>query len=321
MTESLQACGIVSAGSAGSAEAIGAAEEAETLEIPEKTEVTAEIATTEEDEVEDVSMTGEEAIASRARPLQGFATIDTGAHLQRVEELTDMSQAAETTHRPAAAARPLTTVHTTAHPPHPDAAVVTLLAFRALPRRLASLVDAVTTGLHPEMPTTAKTTKASAVMKAADPVRVLLLTSVAHDHPDVTATIAAEDRPPTIADHLLQRNAAEEPRPLCLDHRHAGAAMSQAHVHVRVRVRRRGVVKGTRTRRLSAPKGVTSVGLAQVMSAKAAAPAATSHLRRKMVRWTQRSERGRMDNDTRKVKTIRHEGVSHQHKGQRVLSW
>lgn len=81
VTESLQACGIVSAGSAGSAEAIGAAEEAETLEIPEKTEVTAEIATTEEDEVEDVSMTGEEAIASRARPLQGFATIDTGAHL------------------------------------------------------------------------------------------------------------------------------------------------------------------------------------------------------------------------------------------------
>lgn len=282
-------------------------------EMPEKIEVTAEIATTEEAEVLDVSMTGEEATAIRALLLQGLATTDTEAHLQRAEELTDTSQVDETTLPPAAADRPPTTAHATDRLPHPDAAVATPPAFLALPRRHASLADVATTGPHPEMPTTAKiTAKASAVTKAADPVRVLLLTSVAHDHPDVTATTAAEDRPPTIADHLPRRSAAAEPHPLCLDHHHADDATPQARGRVHARLR--GAVRGGLTRRPHAPTSATSVGLAQVMPAKAAAPAAISHLLKKTVRWIRRRK-----NNTRKVTTTRHGRVSQQHKEQRAL--
>jgi hypothetical protein len=266
----------------------------EAAEVTETTEVTAEAETTAEVETEeeaDVSMTDEEATATRAHLLRGLATTDTEALLHRAE-LTATSQAAhtKTTRTHAGAARPPTTAPeavpprllqgaaaippASALPQHllPDA--VAIPPAHALPhRRLARHEGAATTNRYREMSPIAKMTaeaKATAVTKAADPVRVLLLTNVAHDHPDVTAnptTPAAADRLRTTADLLLPRNAAAELRCQDLARRLAGVAIARCQDpdHVRARahahVHLRGAVKGAMTRSCCrAPTDVTSVG-------------------------------------------------------------
>lgn len=278
----------------------------EAEEVTETTEATAEAETTVEAETEeevDVSTTDEEATAIRAHLLRGLATTDTEALLHRAE-LTATSQAAhtETIHPDAAAAHPPTTAPEAVPPPlHlPDAAAIP--PAHALPhRRLASHAGAATTDLSRErLPTARMTreTKATVVTKAADPVRVLLLTSVAHDHPDVTAnptTPAAVDRLRTIADPLLPRNATVELRRQSLARRLAGVAMSQcrdpdrAHAHAH----HRGVATSVMTRSsYRAPTDVTNIGSVQVtkqaVAAAAAAPAAY-HLRLAR-RWTPKND-------------------------------
>lgn len=261
-----------------------------TTEASEMTEVTAE----REAEAVDVSMTGEEDIATRGRLLRrGFATTDTEPLLQRVE-LTAMFQAAhtETTLPPAGAARPRTIAPAAALPLLLGADAATHPASHALPPRLARPADIATTGPHPEMPATARTTtprakaKASAVTNTADPVRVLLLTSVAHDHPDDPTKPAAEGRPPTTADPLLRRNeAARHRRPSPDRHLAGAAAMFQAHGLLRVH--RRGVAKGEMTK-----TGKTRAGTAKVMRVGAGAAVevaialATSHPLRSPNPWT-----------------------------------
>lgn len=290
-------------------EAIEVTEEATgttgTTEGPERTEVTAVTAEREAAEV-DASMIGEEEdIATRGRLLRrGFATIDTEALLRRAE-LTATFQAAhtETILLPAGAARPPTTARAAALQLLPQgAAAATPPASHALPPQLARPVDVATTGLHLEMPVTAKTktpragAKASAVTNTADPVRVLL-SSVAHDLPEDPTTPAAEDRLPTTADPLLRRNAAARPRRPSLDRRLAGAAMFPAHDLAHAC--RLGVAKEEMTR-MSCPvrTGRTRVGSAKVMQAGAGAAAvvaaavATSHLLRKRSPWTRTSRAG-----------------------------
>lgn len=246
-------------------------EATEEEEVTETTEVTAEVATEEE---VDVSMTGEEATATRAHLLRGLATTDTEALLQRAE-LTATSQAAhtETTRTHAAAARPPTTAPDPA-PPRLLPGAVAIPPARALPhRRLARHEGAATIDQYREMPPIAEMTaeaKATVVTKAADPVRVLLLTDVAHDHPDVTAnptTPAAADRLRTTADPLLPRNAAAELRRQGLARRLVGVAIARCqdpdpdHARARAHVHLRGVVKGAMTRSCCrAPTVVTSVG-------------------------------------------------------------
>ena len=216
-------------------------------EDPGTTEVTAEET---EAEVVDASMTGEEDIATRGRLLRGFATTDTEALLHSAE-LTATFQAAhtETTLPPAGAARPPTIAPAAALPLLQGAAAATRPAStHAPPLRLARFADVATTGPHLEMPATARTTtprpkaKASVVTNTADPVRVLLLTSVAHDLLEDPTTPAAEGRPPTTADPLLRKNAAVRPRRPSLDRRLAGAAMSPAHDPLHAH--HRGVAKG-----------------------------------------------------------------------------
>lgn len=243
----------------------------EVTEPTEMTEVIVAIEMTEEvvtGEAEAVLMTDEEATAIRAHLLQGFATTDTEALLQRAE-LTATSQAAhiETT-LPAGAARLPTIAHAAVPPPHPQGAAAAILpASRALAHHHpARLADTATTGQHREMLLIAKTTakaKASAVKAAdPDPVRVLLLTSVAHDHPDATAnptTPAAEGRPRTTADPLLRRSVTAELHPQYRAHHLEGAAMPQnrdpAHVHLQ------DVETSEMTKSLChAPNAVTSVG-------------------------------------------------------------
>jgi hypothetical protein len=286
VTESLQVYVSVSA-------AIGEVTEvAEVLEVIETTEVIVEAETTEEvgtGEVVDVSMTDEEATANRAHLLRGFATTDTEALLHRAEEeLTATSQAAhtETILPPAGAARLPTTALAAVPPPlHPGAAAATPRAFRHPTRhRLARPEDAATTGQHHETSPTAKTTakaKASVVTKAADPVRVLLLTNVAHDHPDATAsptTPAAEGRPPTIADHLLPRNATAEHRRQYLVRHLASVAMLLCHDRPHDRLQ--GVARGAMTKSsCRAPTDTTNVGLAKVMQAGVVAVAAVAAVR------------------------------------------
>lgn len=277
----------------------------EVIETTEATEVIVGAGTTEteedgtEEEV-DVSMTDEEATAIRAHLLRGLATTDTEALLQRAE-LTATSQAAhtETILPPAGAARPPTIAHAAVPPPlHPGAAAATPQASPAhARRRLVRPADAATTGQHREMSLTAKTrakAKANVVTKAADPVRVLLLTSVAHDHPDATAsptTPAAEGRLRTIADPLLPRNATAELRHQYLVHHLAGAAMPQhqGHPHVRLPDAATSAMTKSSCRDLT---GATSVGLAQVMQAAAGVAAAVAvvtnhHHQRSAKRWTQ----------------------------------
>ena len=259
-------------------------------EAAEVTETTEEVATEEE---ADVSMTDEEATATRARLLQGLATTDTEALLHRAE-LTATSQAArtETIHPDAAAARPPTTALEAVHPLLPDAAAIPPV--HVLPhRRLASHAGAATTDQCREMSPTAKKTpdtKATAVAKAVDPVRVLLLTSVAHDRPDVTAnptTPAAVDRLRTIADPLLPRNATAELRHQSLARRLVGVAMHQCqdpdHVRAHAHAHHRGVATSVMTRSsYCAPTDVTSEGSAQItkqaaVAVAAAAAAVTGH--------------------------------------------
>jgi len=284
-------------------------------EAVEVTEMTEEVATEEE---VDVSMTDEEATAIRAHLLRGLATTDTEALLHRAE-LTATSQAAhtETTHPHAAAARPPTTAPEAVPPllPLPDAAAIppahALLHRR---RRLAGHAGAAMTDQCRGMSPTAKMTveaKATAVTKAADPVRVLLLTNVAHDRPDVTAhptTPAAADRLRTTADLLLPRNATAEPRRQGLARRLVGVAMprcqdpgrarARAHAHVRLQgVARSAMIRSS----CRAPTAVTSVGSARVtkraavavaVAAATAATAVTGHRRpRPAKRWTTRNDR------------------------------
>jgi hypothetical protein len=286
-------------------------EATEVEEVIETTEVIAEAETTEEVETEeeaDVSMTDEEATAIRAHLLQGLATTDTEALLQRAE-LTAMSQAAhtETIHPHAGAARPPTTAPAADPPPlHPGAAAATPLAFRALaPRRLARHAGEVTTGQHQEMSPTAKMTpeaKASVVTKAADPVRVLLLISVAHDHPDATANPtrpAAEDRLRMTADPLLPRNAPAEPHLRSLVRHLAGVVMPQHRDLAHVRLP--DVVTDAMTKSsCRAPTVVTSGGLVQVTRqaavgagvTAAVAAVTTSHRHQRLAkRWTPGSDR------------------------------
>ena len=244
----------------------------EAVGVTEMTEVIVGAETTVEvgtEEQVDVSMTDEEATANRAHLLRGLATTDTEALLQRAE-LTAMSQAAhiETIHPHAGAARrPTTAPAAGPHPLHPGAAAATPPAFRALARRLARHAGAAMTGQHREMSPTAKMTteaKANVVTKAADPVRVLLLTSVAHDHPDATAnptTRAAEDRLRTTADPLLLRNAAAEFHRQCRVRLLVGVVMlryrDRAHAHPQ------DVATGATTKSFCrVPTAVTSVGLA-----------------------------------------------------------
>jgi len=245
-TESSPACATVNVASVEAA-----TEVTEMTEDPETTEVTAEI----EAEAVDVSMTGEEDIATPGRLLRGFATTDTEALLQRAE-LTATFQAAhtETTLPSAGAARPriIALVAALLLLPQGAAAATPPASTHAPLRRLARSADVATTGPHLEMPATARMTtprrkaKASVVTNTADPVRVLLLTSVAHDLLEDPTTPAAEGRLPMTADPLLRRNAAARPRPPSLDRRLAGAAMSPAqdllHEH------HRGVAKGEMTK-------------------------------------------------------------------------
>lgn len=188
-------------------------EETGKIDMIEAVETIVEVVIDEEEVA--VLMTDEEATETRVHLLQEFATTDTEPLLQRAE-LTATSQAAhiETILPHAGAARLPTIAHAADPPPHQGAAAATPLAFRDLAhRRHARSADEATTGQLHGMSLTAKMTakaKASVVMKAADPVRVLLLTSVAHDHPDVTAnptTPAAEGRPLTTVDPLLPKNA------------------------------------------------------------------------------------------------------------------
>jgi hypothetical protein len=265
-------------------------EAAEVVEVTGTNEVIVEAETTEvvgTGEAVDVSMTDEEAIANRVHLLRGSATTDTGALLQHhAEELTATSQAAhtETILPPAGAARPPTTALAAVQPPlHPGAAAATPRAFRARAHhRLATLADAATTGQHHETSPTAKTTaKASVVTKAADPVRVLLLTNVAHDHPDATAsptTPAAEGRPRTIADPLLPRNATAELRHQYRVRHLASVAMLPCHDRPHDRLQ--GVARGAMTKSsCRAPIGTTNVGLAKVMQAGVVAVAAVAAVR------------------------------------------
>lgn len=250
----------------------------------------------ETEEVADVSTTDEEATAIRAHLLRGLATTDTEALLHRAE-LTATSQAAhtETIHPDAAVAHPPTTAPEAVPPPllRPDAAAIP--PAHALPhRRLASHAGATTTDLYRErLPTARMTreTKATVVTKAADPVRVLLLTSVAHDHPDVTAnptTPAAVGRLRTIANPLLPTNAAAELHRQSLARRLVGVAMPRCQDpdpdHARARARahahalHRGVATSVMTRSsYRAPTDVTSVGSAQVTKQAAAAAALVAH--------------------------------------------
>lgn len=138
------------------------------------------------------------------------------------------------------------------------------------------------------------------VTKAADPVRVLLLTSVAHDHPDVTAnptTPAAVDRLQTIADPLLPRNAAAELHRQSLARRLVGVAMPRcqdpdpdpdhARAHAHAHALHRGVATSVMTRSsYRAPTDVTSVGSAQVTKQAAAAAALVAYHLRLAKRWT-----------------------------------
>lgn len=182
------------------------------------------------------SMTEEADIATRAPLPQGSATTDTGALLQHAE-LTATSQHAhpETILRVVVAHPPTTAVP----PPRRAAADATPPALTPTPRLHARLADAATTDLHHEMLRTARAAKAqaSAVMKAADPVRVLLLTSVAHDHPDVTAdptTTAVTDHPlETVARHH-RRNAAVGTPNQSPVHRRAGVVTFPARVLARL---------------------------------------------------------------------------------------
>ena len=248
-------------------------EATEAVEVTERTEVIVEAEKTVEVETEeeaDVSTTDEEAIAIRAHLLRGLATTDTEPLLQRAE-LTATSQAAhtETIHPQAGAARPPTTAPEAVPPPLPPGAAAAIPpAFHALAhRRLARHAGTAMTGQHREMSPTAKKTreaKATVVTKAADPVRVHLLTSVAHYHPDATAnptTPAAEDPLRTIADPLLPRNATAELRRQYLARRLVGAAMprcqGQDHAHAHVRLQ--GVATSAMTRSCS-PTDVISVG-------------------------------------------------------------
>jgi hypothetical protein len=286
VTESLQVYVSVSAAIAEVTEA------AEAVEVTETTEAIVEAETTEEGgtgEAVDVSMTDEEAIANRVHLLRGFATTDTGALLQlRAEELTATSQAAptETILPSAGAARHPTTALAAVLPPlHPGAVAGTPQASRApAHHRLATPADAATTGQHHETSPKEKTTakaKASVVTKAADPVRVLLLTNVAHDHPDATAsptTPAAEGRPRTTADPLLPRNAIAELRRQYLGRHLASVAMLPCHDRPHDPLQ--GVARGAMTKSsCRAPIGTTNVGLAKVMQAGVvvAAAAVRSH--------------------------------------------
>ena len=253
----------------------------------------------ETEEVADVSTTDEEATAIRAHLLRGLATTDTEALLHRAE-LTATSQAAhtETIHPDAAVAHPPTTAPEAVPPPllRPDAAAIP--PAHALPhRRLASHAGAATTDLYRErLPTARMTpeTKATVVTKAADPVRVLLLTSVAHDHPDVTAnptTPAAVDRLQTIADPLLPRNATAELRRQSLARRLVGVAMPRCqdpdHARTHAHALHQGVATSVMTRSsYRAPTDVTSVGSAQVTKQAAAAAALVAYHLRLAKRWT-----------------------------------
>jgi hypothetical protein len=276
------------------------AEVTEVGEVIATTEVTVEVATEEE---VGVSMTDEEATAIRAHLLRGLATTDTEALLHRAE-LTATSQAAhtETTHPLAAAARPPTTAPE-AVPPLLLPGAAAIPPAHALPhrrRRLAGHAGAAMTDQCRGMSPTARMTrkaKATAVTKAADPVRVLLLTNVAHDHPDVTAnptTPAAADRLQTTADPLLPRNATAEPRRQGLARRLVGVAMTRcqdpghalAHAHLQ------GVARGAMTRSsCRAPTDVTSVGsaratmrVAAAVVAEAAVTAVTGHRRPRLAK-------------------------------------
>lgn len=201
MTESLQ---VSESASAVSDEA---AEVTETTEVTAEAETTAEVATEEE---VGVSMTDEEATATRAHLLRGLATTDTEALLHRAE-LTATSQAAHTeTMRPHADAVRPPTIAPEAAPPRPLEGTAAIPPAHAPPHhRLTRHEGAATTDQYREMLPIARMTaeaKATVVTKAADPVRVLLLTDVAHDHPDVAAnptTPAAADHLRTTADPLL----------------------------------------------------------------------------------------------------------------------
>jgi hypothetical protein len=262
-------------------------EAAEVVEVTGTTEVIVEAETTEvvgTGEAADVSMTDEEVIANRVHLLRGFATTDIGALLQHhAEELTATYQAAhtETILPPAGAARHPTTALAAVPPPlHLGAAAATPQASRApAHHRLATLADAAITGQPRETFPTEKTTakaKASAVTTAADPVRVLLLTNVAHDHPDATAsptTPAAEGRPRTTADPLLPRNAIAGPRRQYLVRHLASVAMLLCHDRPHDRLQ--GVARGAMTKSsCRAPIDTTNVDLAKVMQAGVVAVAA-----------------------------------------------
>lgn len=272
----------------------------EATEAVEVTETTEKVATEEE---ADVSMTDEEATATRAHLLRGLATTDTEALLHRAE-LTATSQAAhtETIHPDAAAAARPPTTAPEAVPPLllPDAAAIPP-AYAPPHRRLASHAGAATTDQFRAMSPTAEETreaKATAVTKAADPVRVLLLTSVAHDRPDVTAnptTPAAVDRLRTIADPLRPRNATAELHRQSLARRLVGVAMlrcqgpDHAHAHAHAPAPHRGVATSMMTRSFyRAPTDVTSTGSAKVtkQGGAVAAAALVAHHPRPAKRWT-----------------------------------
>lgn len=245
------------------------------VEEVKETEKTKNVETEDEvDETLAVSMTEEAATAIRGLPLQESATTDTEALLQAAE-LTATSQDAHTeTTLPAAAALPPTIARAAALPLLPVAAAATPPAYPHLALRPASLADVATTDpdLHPETQTTARTAKAktSVVTKAADPVHVLLLTGVAHDHPDETAspTAPAAERPPKTVAPLHPKNAAAVRRHPPLAHHRVGVVTAQIHAHVRARL--------LHVRRSQTRPTVRSVSPAQV-KAVAAVVVAASH--------------------------------------------
>jgi hypothetical protein len=277
--------------------AIGVAGTTETTEAIVQAATTGEVVTGEE--VVD-SMTDEQATAIRVHPLPGLATTDIETLLQRVEQLTATSQAAltETILPPAGAARlPTTAPAADPSPPLLGATAATPpVSHPCAPRILVRPADTATTGqphaMFPIVKTKAKA-RASVVTKAADPVRVLLLTDVAHDHPDAIANptlLAAEGRPRTTADHLPPISAAAEPRRQYLAHRLAGAAMHQCRVRVRVRLE--GVAKGAMIRNFCRLLiDMTSVGLAQVMQAEARVVAVAAVAARAVLYHLQRMAR------------------------------